>query len=138
MIVVIDSNVLSACVPRASQHRWLFDALRAGAFRYGISTDILEEYEEHLGWYYSPKLAENVVEGLKNSRNAILVSPSYFWRFIEADPDDNKFVDCAIACAADYLITEDGHFKVLDSIAFPKVRRVTLAQFKQVFELRTA
>lgn len=30
---------------------------------------------------------------------------------ITADPDDNKFSDCAITAAADYVITEDAHFE---------------------------
>ena len=48
--------------------------------------------------------------------------------------DRNKFVDCAIACNADYLITEDRHFNQLDDIFFPKVVRVGLASFKQILD----
>ena len=48
--------------------------------------------------------------------------------------DDNKFVDCAIVAGADYIVSEDAHFRVLDEIPFPKVCVVRLARF--VEELR--
>ena len=129
MIVVIDSNCLSASIGKGSQHRWLFDALRNREFEFGISTDIIAEYEEHLETYYSLNLARNVTEGLLNSQNVILVAPSFFWHLIEADHDDDKFVDCAVACQADYLITFDRHFEVLKKIEFPKVNPVTPDEF---------
>ena len=35
--------------------------------------------------------------------------------------NDNKFVDCAIAARADYLVSHDAHFKVLSTVSFPKL-----------------
>jgi uncharacterized protein len=46
--------------------------------------------------------------------------------------DRDKFVDCAVACNADYLITEDRHFRALDTLNFPKVIRIGMEGFKQV------
>ena len=43
-----------------------------------------------------------------------------------SDPDDNKFVDCAIASNAKYVVSQDHHFDVLKSIPFPKVDVVTI------------
>ena len=48
---------------------------------------------------------------------------------IEEDPDDNKFVDCAIVAGADYIVSEDAHFRVLEKIPFPKVNVILLNQF---------
>lgn len=39
--------------------------------------------------------------------------PSYRFNVIVTDPDDNIFVDCAIASDADFVITEDRHFNLL-------------------------
>ena len=47
------------------------------------------------------------------------------------DVDDNKFVDCAIIANADYIVSEDSHFKELNMIPFPQVRLLSLAQFLQ-------
>ena len=41
------------------------------------------------------------------------VEPTYYWRLIAADPDDDKFADCAIAAEAEYVVTEDAHFAAL-------------------------
>ncbi len=48
-----------------------------------------------------------------------------------SDPDDNKFVDCAIIANADYIVSDDSHFKVLKDIPFPVVRVLSLEQFQQ-------
>lgn len=134
MRVVIDTNCLLVSIPKISDSRWLFDALLEGTLELGLTTDILTEYEEVIGAFYgSPVLAANVVKTLLNRPNTIQVSPFYFWYLIQEDTDDNKFVDCAVCCNADYLITEDGHFRVLDDVIFPKIRRVTREEFKRVF-----
>jgi predicted nucleic acid-binding protein len=41
------------------------------------------------------------------------VEPAYHWRLLTADPDDDKFADCAIAAQAEWIITEDRHLDVL-------------------------
>ena len=51
---------------------------------------------------------------------------------IRLDPDDDKFVDCAIASNADFIVTHDKHFNVLKDIDFPKVQTVNLTQFQQM------
>ena len=45
---------------------------------------------------------------------------------ITEDPDDNKFVDCAFAANADYLVSNDRHFDILSKIPFPHLNLVTL------------
>ena len=46
------------------------------------------------------------------------VSPSFFFRTITADRDDDKFADCAITAHADWIVTEDGHFQALVGSGF--------------------
>ncbi len=132
MRLVIDTNCLLVSIPKLSETRWLFDGLRSGLFEFGITTEILEEYEEVIGDFYSPNLAHNVVEMLPNLKNSLLITPYYYWDLIVIDRDDNKFVDCAIACQADYIITHDKHFKELQKIAFPKVRCLKMNDLKKL------
>ena len=54
------------------------------------------------------------------------------WNAIDADPDDNKFFDCAVAAGAHYIVTEDKHFNVLEKIQFPKVAKIGIANFKDI------
>ena len=57
------------------------------------------------------------------------VETFFRYNLIHADPDDNKFVDCALACNARYIVTEDSHFNVLKKDAYPKVDVVSLEEF---------
>ena len=52
-----------------------------------------------------------------------------FFHLIEADPDDNKFVDCAICGNAELIVTNDAHFNVLKSIGFPIVEVKSIQEF---------
>jgi predicted nucleic acid-binding protein len=54
----------------------------------------------------------------------------YNLNLITADTDDNKFVDCAFAANADYIITNDSHFNVLKTIDFPSIPTLRLEEFK--------
>jgi uncharacterized protein len=51
------------------------------------------------------------------------------WRMIYADPDDDKFIDCAIAANADYLVTNDKHFNILAKIEFPTLKVLRIDEF---------
>ena len=46
-------------------------------------------------------------------------------------PDDNKFVDCAIGAGADYIVSEDAHFRALETTPFPKVNVIRLNRFME-------
>ncbi len=62
------------------------------------------------------------------------IHPSYRWRLITADPDDDKFVDCAVAGNAHALVTEDRHYRVLNELDFPPVHAVSIEGFKALLE----
>lgn len=64
----------------------------------------------------------------------IVVDKYYFWQLIEVDPDDNKFLDCAISAGAHYLVSEDKHFKVMKQYPYFNVQLVKLREFKIIFE----
>lgn len=91
--------------------------------------DILDEYQEVLGQQIMPSIAENIILLILNKENVLLIDPHFHMELITSDPDDNKFVDCAFASGADYLVSEDSHFKVLNNIAFPIINLITLDEF---------
>ena len=93
-----------------------------------LSNEIVSEYVEMLEDKLNPAIAHNVVQALLDSPFVNLVSPIYQWRLITEDPDDNKFVNCYVASGADYLVSNDGHFKLLDSVDFPKINLLRMNQ----------
>lgn len=76
--------------------------------------------------------ADFVLQIIENAVNVELVTKYYRWRLITVDPDDNKFVDCAISCNAKYIVSQDKHFRVLKDVAFPKVEVVDIDEFQQI------
>lgn len=129
--VVIDTNCLLQIIARKSPYRPIWDAFLAGRFDLCVSNEILEEYQEILEQQITPTVAENIVLLILNQENVQLVAPHFRMGLISVDPDDNKFVDCAFAVGADYLVTEDSHFNVLRTTPFPQLNLVTLDEFMQ-------
>ncbi len=129
--VVIDTNCLLQIIARRSPYRPIWDAFLAGKFQLCVSNEILEEYQEILEKQITLSIAENVVLLILNQKNVTFVDPHFRLGLITTDPDDNKFVDCAFAAGADYLVSEDSHFNVLRTIPFPQLHLVTLDEFMQ-------
>lgn len=127
--VVIDTNCLLQIISKKSPYRPIWDAFLDGRYELCVSNEILDEYQEILGQQITPTIAENIVLLILNKSNVRLVDPHFRMGLITADPDDNKFVDCAFAANADYLVSEDSHFDVLKNISFPKLNLVTLDEF---------
>ena len=48
---------------------------------------------------------------------------------IEADHDDDKFVDCAFAANAAFIVSDDKHFDVLKEMTFPQLLVLRLREF---------
>lgn len=57
------------------------------------------------------------------------LDPHFHFHLIQADEDDNKFVDCAIAANARCIVTEDHHFDVLKTVPFPVVTVIGIDDF---------
>lgn len=122
MTVCLDTNVLIQMF--GGQARWkpLRDALFLGRLEWAVSTSVLMEYEEIVSdrmgaWRWRQVAA--FVDFLAEVRGTVRhVAPSFQFRVIMHDMDDNKFTDCAIAAQADFLITEDRHFGPLENAGY--------------------
>lgn len=130
LTIVLDTNVLLVSVSPHSKHHWIYRSLVAGKYELCISNEILTEYQEIIAEKYNPEVADDVTRALLVLPNVRQIMPSYRWNLIAADPDDNKFVDCAIAGNVHGLVTEDRHFNVLRAIDFPAVNLMNMADFK--------
>ena len=132
MKIVLDTNVLLVSISRRSRYHPVFQAFENKRFSLFVTTDILLEYEETIGWHMGAETAKNVLEGLLRVSNLALIQKFYYWQLVTADPDDDKFVDCAVASNADFLVTNDGHFNVLKKIPFPKVEILNADDFLEL------
>ncbi|MCO6475844.1 MAG: putative toxin-antitoxin system toxin component, PIN family [Phaeodactylibacter sp.] len=105
MKIVLDNNVLLIALPLSSPYLYIYDNLLREKYTLVVTTDILNEYEEILSKQITPAIAENVIRLLLSLPNIEKKEVYYRWGLIDADPDDNKFVDCAIAANAKFIVT---------------------------------
>ena len=132
MKIVLDTNCLLCAVPKKSEYHCILTALQQGRYTLCCSNDILMEYEELLTRFYTKQTAADALNFIFYSVNVLMITPYYQWNLINADPDDNKFVDCALNAGADYIVTNDKHFNILKETNFPYVKVVDIETFKKI------
>ena len=129
MRIVLDTNCLIQSVaPRSSYHD-VWRSILEGKNTLCVSNEILDEYAEILTRFFGRDTADFVLDFIVESRHVEFFSPQYRFNLITADPDDNKFVDCAIQANARYIVTNDHHYDVLRRIKFPVVDIMALQDF---------
>lgn len=133
--IVLDTNCLLAILSRRGNYFPVWQGLHEGKYTLCVSNEILEEYEEIICSKTNPIIASNVIQMLINSPYVQFVDTYFHFHLIEQDKDDNKFVDCAIAANASFIVSEDAHFKHLKDIPFPYVEVLRLREFMDLFQL---
>ena len=126
MRIVLDTNAFIQSIPPKSRYHAVWESFLNGTNTLCISNEILEEYVEILHKLTDVETAELVASTIINSPFVEFIVPFYHFEMIQADPDDNKFVDCAIAAHAHFIVTNDHHYDILKSIPFPRVEVLSL------------
>jgi putative PIN family toxin of toxin-antitoxin system len=132
VLVVIDTNVLLVSISEKSKYHWLYQLIISNKIQIAFTNDILSEYEEQIGLHWHNDVATNVVRLLNELSTAYSTVIYYNLNLITVDTDDNKFVDCAFAANADYIITNDNHFNILKTIDFPSIPTLRIDEFKSL------
>lgn len=129
--IVLDINCLLQSLPSKSPYHHVWKHVLDGTLVLCVNTEILNEYEEILSTKTTPEIAKNVVEAIARLSTTYYQESYVHFGLIELDEDDNKFVDCAIASDAEYIVTNDNHFSVLRTIPWPKVNVIALMEFAE-------
>ncbi|MBR0276771.1 MAG: putative toxin-antitoxin system toxin component, PIN family [Prevotella sp.] len=124
--LVLDTNSLIQCIARTSKFHDLWISILDGRNNLCVTTEILSEYAEILERKTSAKFASIASDLIANNRHTVLVTSYFKFNLITSDPDDNKFVDCAIAANAKFIVTEDSDYNVLKDLKFPRVEIIKL------------
>lgn len=127
--IVLDTNSLIMAISARSFYHKAWQAFVDGQYTLCVTNEIIEEYLEVIARNINARVAEAVVLTILTRDNVIRLDPHYRFQLIQTDRDDNKFVDCAIAANARYIVTEDHHFDVLKQIAFPSVSIIGIDDF---------
>ena len=127
--IVLDTNSLIQSLPARSIYNRAWKSFFDGTNTLCVSNEILEEYEEIIERLVGPEIAKLTIDTIICNPYTAFFTPHYHFNLSLSDPDDNKFVDCAIAANAKFIVSEDHHFDVLRNYSFPKVSVVRLDDF---------
>ena len=113
---MLDTNVLISAIVFGGKPRNILERIIEGKIGLAVSESILQEVKAVLAgnkFQYPPQLTQtiiNVIEAVSE-----LVQPRINIKAVEKDPDDNKFLECALEAGAHCIITGDMHLLELES-----------------------
>jgi len=131
--VVLDTNVLLVSISEKSKLHWIFKSLVDKRYELCVTTDILNEYAEIIEQKMGRDVGESVLGMIENLSNTTFITNYYRFQLLN-DEDDDKFVDCAIAANADFIVSHDKDFNVLKSINFPSVKVIDTGVFWEILK----
>jgi hypothetical protein len=107
--LVIDTNVLISSF-FGGNPKEVIDLWRRGSALLCLTREVLEEYLRVIARLpIAPETKRRLVAILQEKRNLELVIPLKHHAVIREDPEDDKFIDCAVEAKADYIISGDEH-----------------------------
>lgn len=127
--IVLDTNCLLQSLPSNSPYHKIWSDILNGQIQLCVNTEILNEYEEILVTKTTKEIAHNIVEAIARLSTTFYQEVYIHFGLITTDVDDNKFVDCAVAADAEYIVTNDKHFDVLKNIPWPKLSVINIKEF---------
>ena len=127
--IVLDTKCLLVTLPSQSPYHNVWQSFIDEKLALCVSNEILYEYEEIIAKKTSPIFADLVINTLLNKKNVVRVAPTWRFDIIKTDPDDNKFVDCAVCGGAECVVSNDNHFNILKETYFPYTTLYTLQEF---------
>lgn len=112
MLVVIDTNILiSSIIAPAGNEARIINSVRNQLIKVAVSPSLLQEYERVLSrrkFGFDPIDIDDALHPFR--AYALIVHPT-FSLAISPDEFDNRFLECAEAAGADFLVTGNGrHF----------------------------
>jgi putative PIN family toxin of toxin-antitoxin system len=122
--VVADTNILVSAVQFGGKPKQLLDLARDGQVDLAISEAIIAEtlrvledkFDSAPGWLTETDRQLRVFTRL--------VQPTESFHVIEADPTDDRILECAVAAEAEVIVSGDTHLLSLGSFRGIPIQRV--------------
>jgi len=110
--VVIDTNVFVSSFFGGNPRR-IIDHWFSGNLILCVSRPILKEYFDVLGRFQFDRedLLKRLLNSFQEGLNTLFVDAPKEQNWIEDDPEDNRFIACAISLHAEYIVSGDPHLK---------------------------
>lgn len=128
--VVLDTNVLiNGVQDEESYTKKIIDACIANKIEPVISSAIRRENEKMASKLIKDTEYFEVLD--EYYKAATEIEPTKKIKIVEEDPDDNKFIEAAVASDADFIVTEDNHLLDLDE--YEGIRSITPSQLWNMY-----
>jgi uncharacterized protein len=131
--VVIDTNVFITIFKKDGENRWMFDKILNGEWILCLNNEIFMEYWELLEDKMTVQIASNIIDFLISHPHILFIENFIRLNLISVDPDDNKFCDCCFSASANFIVSNDKHFDILQDIEFPKIIRYKTFQIRKFY-----
>lgn len=133
MKVVIDTNIFVSSFLGGNPRR-IIDLWKKGRITLCLSKDILDEYFEvlqRIGLKNEEELKE-LLSLLSKGFNIIFTAKTPKINAVKDDPDDDKFIECAVALKAEVIVSGDKAVKEIGD--YMGIRILNPRQFVDQFE----
>lgn len=132
MKIILDTNVLVSGLFFKSIPFKILEGIKLGKYRTVVSREIIDEYKRTID-----KLTEQFAHINANSQLELIVlssdicQPHRLSESICADPDDDKFIACAVASKAKIIVSGDRH--LLEVSGYKGIEVLTPRQFVEKY-----
>ena len=123
--IVIDTNIYISAIFWGGKPREVVDLGRNGRISIFTSMGIQEELERKLKIKFGLDDQETSQILFDFSLFTLPIEPSCRITIIDDDPDDNKFIECAVASKAAYVISGDKHLLNLKNYMGVQIKKAS-------------
>ena len=130
--VVIDTNVFISSF-FGGNPKEIIDLWKTGEITICVSKDIINEYVEvlrRLGLQDEKELQE-LLQIFAEGHNIVFAASTPSLEIVEQDPNDNMFIECAVALRCSHIISGDKHLKSIEN--YMGIRIVSPKDFLEQF-----
>lgn len=126
MRLVLDTISVLQSIAHWSRYHELWLSILDGRNQLCVTTEILNEYAEIIERKTNAQFSSLAIGVIINNPNTLFINTFYNFNLIQQDPDDNKFVDCAVAAGAKFIVSNDHHYDILKDIVFPRIEVIPI------------
>ncbi len=127
MKIVIDTNVIASVLFFGGKPRELIDKLVNKEFEACATMEIIEEYYETVEYLFEKYPSKHVSSPLEIITGAMNVIETKSSIDVCRDPDDNKFIECAIDAKCIYIVSGDKDLLTIGQ--YGDIKIMTVAEF---------
>ena len=136
-VVVLDTNVWISAMIWGGEPAEIILAVEKGQIRVVVSEEIVEEISRTLDYHRLREVYESVNVNRQQLVETVLligklVQVGSKVEVVEADPSDNKILDCALTSKADFIVSGDKHLLRLKK--FRNTQILTVAEFAKLLK----